>query len=160
MIYTLEKKIQRERLNERLRSSLDSTQFRIRNEHFFSQIYNMFNHIFSFTFSNNEIKFFLNNVFAFNCWFSDFSATFLLSTAGFKIFQQLFCFQPFSYFQKLFCFQPLILRFFSNFFTFNRWFKMFQQLFCFQPLVFKIFSKFFISTASFQIFSNFLTFNR
>ena len=38
MIYTLENKIQRERLNERLRSSLDSTQFRIRNKHFFSQI--------------------------------------------------------------------------------------------------------------------------
>jgi len=38
MIYTLEKKTQRERLNERLRSSLDSTQFRIRNAPYFSQI--------------------------------------------------------------------------------------------------------------------------
>ena len=52
--------------------------------------------------------------------FSDFSATFLLSTAGFQIFQQLFCWQPPVY------------RFFRTFFTFNRWFKDFSATFCWQ----------------------------
>ena len=159
MIYTLEKKTQRERLNERLRSSIDSTQFRIRNvtfffkftifstakSHFFVNIFKKLIHVFIF----------FSNFFALNRWFKDFSATFflstvfifsetfLLSTAGFQIFQQLFYFQPlvlrffsnffafnrFHIFQKLFCFQPLVLRFFSNFFTFKRWFKDFSATF-------------------------------
>ena len=77
MIYTLEKKTQRERLNERLRSSLDSTQFRIRNAPFF--------HKFSicsiaglnnFLLSTTDKKIFLKN--------------FIFSTAGFKPFNNFF----------------------------------------------------------------------
>ena len=89
MIYTLEKKTQRERLNERLRSSLDSTQSRIRNAPFF-------------------LKFKIRSNAKIVLGFRIFS-NFFLSTAEFKIFQQLFCFQP------------LGLRFFSNFLSFNHW---------------------------------------
>ena len=99
MIYTLEKKTQRERLNERLRSSIDSTQFRIRNvtfffkftifstakSHFFVNIFKKLIHVFIF----------FSNFFALNRWFKDFSATFFLST---------------------------VFIFFRNFFAFNRWF--------------------------------------
>ena len=44
----------------------------------------------------NNVFWFFSNVFAFNRWFSDFSANVLLSTVNLKIFQQLFCFQLFS----------------------------------------------------------------
>ena len=121
MLYTLEKKTQREGLNERLRLSLDSTQFRIRNASFFStfQFVQPLNRTFSFTFSTNVISFFLNNVFAFDPWFSDFLATFLLSPLVSRFFSNFFVFNCFQIFQRFFCFQPLVFRFFSNFLTFN-----------------------------------------
>ena len=108
--------------------------------------------------------------------FSDFSATFLLSTAGLKIFQQLFCLQPpvFTFFSNFFAFNRWfndslatflfsnVFRFFSNFFDFNHWFKDFSATFllsttgfsatfCLQP--FSDISAFFLlATAGFQIF--------
>jgi len=68
------------------------------------------------------------HLFSFNHWFLDFSATFLLSTDGFKIFQQLFCFQPLGCFnhwktvfhKKCFLFTSGF-KIFNNFFAFNRW---------------------------------------
>ena len=116
MIYTLEKKTQRERLNERLRSSLDSTQSRIRNAPFF-------------------LKFKIRSNAKIVLGFRIFS-NFFLSTAEFKIFQQLFCFQP------------LGLRFFSNFLSFNHWKTIFLE------------KRFFLSTAGFKIFQQLFSFNR
>ena len=76
-------KTQREQLNQRLISSLDSTQFRIRNAHFFLKFkicsinkFVLFSFVFLFTFWN----FFSIQLFAFNRWVKDFSATFFLLT--------------------------------------------------------------------------------
>ena len=123
-------------MNERLRSCLDSTQFRIRNLQFVQPP----NRTFSFTFSTNEIYFLLNNVFTFNHWFSDFLATFLLSTVGFQIFQPLLCYviAGFQIFQNFFTFNrwffsnfvlTTVFRYFSNFFAFNCWFSDFFATF-------------------------------
>ena len=143
----MEKKTQRERLNEWLRYSLDSTQFRLRNapfflkfkicstakSHFFVHIFNKSYIIFlekHFCFQLLVFRFFSNfllstvfrffsNFFTFNR-FQIFQHTFLLSTTGLKIFQQFFYFQS------------LVFRFFSNFFAFNR-FQIFQQIFGYKP---------------------------
>ena len=72
---------------------------------------------------------FFSNFFAFNHWFSDISATFLLSTAGWKIFSATFLLST-------------VFRFFSNFFGFNHWFSY-------------ISATLLLSTSSFHFFSNF-----
>ena len=119
------------------------------------------------------------NLFTFNRWFQDssatfclqpfsnLSATFLLSTAGLKIFQQLFYLQPFSdisvtfllstaglkILQKLTNFRQLILRFSATFLHRTASFQIFQQPFYFQLLVSRFFSKFLLTTV-FKFFSN------
>ena len=87
----------------------------------------------------------------------------MLLTAGLKIFQQLFyfqplkifqphfCFQPFSDFSATFCFQPLVFKFSATHLLSTTGLKIFQQFFYFQSLVFRFFSNFFAFNR-FQIF--------
>ena len=69
IIYTLEKKTQRERLNQRLRSSLKSTQFRIRNAPFFLKSFEICSInkflLFSFIFYSLFKTFLVNTIFCF-----------------------------------------------------------------------------------------------